>query len=79
MGKYSVFAISLFLLIPSGALYAEKLPKAGKTPTPPSDAQEMLIREGIALHDAGNYNAAIAKYNQVLQETDGVVEVRHSS
>jgi tetratricopeptide (TPR) repeat protein len=47
---------------------AQKLAKPTKTSSPPTPAQQALIREGIALHDAKKYDAAIAKYQAVLLE-----------
>ena len=38
------------------------------TPTPATDSQRGLIREGVTLHDRGDYEGAIAKYEEVLRE-----------
>ncbi|HEX8475610.1 MAG TPA: tetratricopeptide repeat protein [Pyrinomonadaceae bacterium] len=38
------------------------------TPVPSDDKQSALIREGVALHDHGDYDGAISKYQQVLSE-----------
>jgi tetratricopeptide (TPR) repeat protein len=37
-------------------------------PAPSTESQEALIKEGVALHEKGDYNAAIKKYEQVLAE-----------
>lgn len=31
-------------------------------PTPSTDSQKQLIREGVALHDKGDYDGAISRY-----------------
>lgn len=38
------------------------------TPTPSTESQRKLIGEGVALHDRGDYEGAIAKYEEVLRE-----------
>jgi lipopolysaccharide biosynthesis regulator YciM len=44
------------------------------TPTPQSDKHRDLMREGIALHDRGEFDAAIKKYREVLAENPNDVE-----
>lgn len=39
------------------------------TATPATDSQKQLIKEGIGLHDRGDYDGAIAKYEEVLRES----------
>jgi tetratricopeptide (TPR) repeat protein len=75
---YFVSAAALLLLIPAQS--AEKLPEPKRETSPPSDAQRILIKEGVALHDAGDYDGAIAKYKQVLAESpDEVVSLHELS
>ena len=38
------------------------------TSTPATDTQKQLIKEGIGLHDRGDYDGAIAKYEEVLRD-----------
>jgi len=43
-------------------------------PTPDTPKQSSLIKEGVVLHDRGNYDAAISKYEEVLNENPNSVE-----
>ena len=43
-------------------------------PTPSTGQQSLLIREGVAQHDRGNYDAAIKRYEEVLAENPNNVE-----
>lgn len=56
------------LLILSLSICAQKISKPTLTPTPPTESQQELINQGIKFHDAKNYDAAIEKYKQVLDE-----------
>jgi tetratricopeptide (TPR) repeat protein len=58
-------------------LGADKLPKPDRIPAPPTPEQATLIREGVALHDSGNYEGAITKYKQVLAENPWEVNALH--
>ena len=46
-------------------------------PAPPTDSQKQLIREGIALHDKGDYDGAISRYEAVLRENPNNVQALH--
>lgn len=66
MKKYLFFvAVVLSLAAPA---YAQKIAKPTLTPKPATDAQKAVIQEGIRLHDQKQFDAAIAKYQQVLAE-----------
>lgn len=56
------------LALCAAALAAEKLPKPDHIAMPPTPEQSALVKEGIKLHDAGDYEGAIAKYKQALAE-----------
>ncbi|HEX8919934.1 MAG TPA: tetratricopeptide repeat protein [Pyrinomonadaceae bacterium] len=43
-------------------------------PVPSTEKQSALIKEGVALHDQGKYDAAISKYEEVLKENPANVE-----
>ena len=47
---------------------ARQLPEPKLTPAPTTDAQTSAIREGVALHDRGDFDGAIRKYEAVLAE-----------
>ncbi len=72
---YFVCLAALLLLIPARS--AEKLPEPKRQASPLSDAQKILIKEGVALHDAGDYDGAIAKYKQVLAESPDEIVSMH--
>ena len=55
----------------------EKLPEVTKEPSLPSPAQRALVQQGVALHDAGDYDGAIQKYKQVLADTPTEVIALH--
>lgn len=58
----------LLALVFVAPVAAQKIDPPKLTPTPATDSQAALIREGVALHDRGDYDGAIAKYEQVLRE-----------
>ena len=62
-----------FVLALCSALSAQKVQKPTLTPKPPTTAQENLIKQGIALHDAKKYDEAIALYQKVLDENPDCV------
>ena len=48
------------------SLYAQKIEKPTLTPKPCTEAEKLTVREGISLHDAKKYPAAVEKYQQVI-------------
>jgi tetratricopeptide (TPR) repeat protein len=68
MTKTIAPAIVLVLLC-IGSAVAQDLKEPKLTPAPSTESQRRLINEGIALHDRGDYNGAIAKYEEVLKES----------
>jgi tetratricopeptide (TPR) repeat protein len=46
-------------------------------PVPSTEGQKALIKEGVALHDKGEYDAAIKKYEEVLTENPSNVEAMY--
>ena len=65
----TILATILFALVSVSSVVAQKIEPPKLTPTPLTDSQRSLIREGIALHDRGDYDGAIANYEEVLRET----------
>ncbi len=65
--------MSIVLLLSAYAIAAQvESPKL--TPVAPTENQQRLTREGVALHDQGKYDAAAAKYEEVLKENPDNVE-----
>ena len=46
----------------------QKLKAPKLEPTASTESQQQMIKEGVALHDEGDYDGAIARYEQVLKE-----------
>jgi len=70
--------LALVALLPLAVFAADNpLPKADRDPTPPTLEQKILVRDGIALHDQGDYDGAIAKYKQVLDANPDEVFAMH--
>lgn len=57
----------LFALCPTAAA-RQKLPDPKLAPSPSTDRQRALIREGVSLHDRGDFDGAIRKYDEALAE-----------
>jgi hypothetical protein len=68
MHKKLFHFITALILLSGAVLAVEKPPKAERMPSPPTTQQRSLISEGVSLHDASQYDDAIAKYKQVLEE-----------
>ena len=58
----------LLALLSFTPVVAQKIDSPKLIPTKATESQALLIKEGIALHDRGDYDGAIAKYEQVLRE-----------
>jgi tetratricopeptide (TPR) repeat protein len=58
----------LLALISFTQVVAQQIDPPKLTPTPATDSQKQLIKEGVTLHDRGDYEGAIAKYEEVLRE-----------
>jgi tetratricopeptide (TPR) repeat protein len=77
--KVTCVTVVLWISLAAPAILraAEKLPKADQTPAAISSAQRALINQGIALHDAGNFDGAISRYEQVLAADPDAVEAMY--
>lgn len=72
MKRAMIAAITVLLLtLPA---IAQKIGKPTKTGSEPTADQRELIDQGVKLHDEGQYEAAIAKYEKVLEENPDCVE-----
>jgi hypothetical protein len=47
---------------------AQDIPAPKLTPVPQSEKHQQMLREAVALHDRGEYDGAISKYQQILSE-----------
>lgn len=66
--RKQVLTGALLLLFLAVATQAQKLGEPKLEPSPSTAAQDELIKQGIALHDQGNYDGAISRYQEVLKE-----------
>lgn len=67
MTKTICFALCLIMSCAAAALGADGKPRRKASPT--TDAHRATVREGVALHERGDYDGAIAKYRSVLAES----------
>ena len=70
--KISAAFIAIILMALTAA--GQKLEPPQLEPTPSTESQKQLIREGIALHDDGDYAGAISRYEKVLKENPNNIE-----
>jgi tetratricopeptide (TPR) repeat protein len=66
--KSRMLKSAIILLLLAVTTQAQKLGEPKLEPTPSTPSQEILIKQGIALHDRGNYDGAIKYYEEVLTE-----------
>jgi tetratricopeptide (TPR) repeat protein len=59
------------------AVTAQKIEKPTLKPKPCTDAQEQTVREGVSLHDAKQFAAAVEKYQQVIAENPDCTLVQY--
>ncbi|MEW6211457.1 MAG: tetratricopeptide repeat protein [Acidobacteriota bacterium] len=62
-----ILTLCLTLILLQSAI-AQDLPQPKLTAVPTMEKHEPLIRQGIALHDRGDYDGAIRSYEEVLKE-----------
>ena len=72
--KSQVAAAFIAILLLALTATGQKLEPPKLVPTPSTESQEQLIREGIELHDKGDYDGAISRYEAVLRENPNNVE-----
>ncbi|MEW6127740.1 MAG: tetratricopeptide repeat protein [Acidobacteriota bacterium] len=61
-------SLLVFYLVLSCLVFAQEIAPPKLEPKPTTEKHDALIRDGIALHDKGNFDGAIAKYQEVLTE-----------
>ena len=59
--------LTLALLSPATLASAQRAPS--RVPSKTTPEQEAIIRSGVELHDKGQFDEAIAKYNEVLAKS----------
>ncbi|HSE34226.1 MAG TPA: tetratricopeptide repeat protein [Pyrinomonadaceae bacterium] len=67
MAERPVYSILLILFLLT-TVAAQQIDSPKLVPVPGTESQTQRIREGVALHDRGDYDGAIAKYEAVLKE-----------
>jgi Tfp pilus assembly protein PilF len=76
--KKRLFALCVITLL-GLSVAAQKLEPPKLQPTPTTEKQQQIIREGEALHDNGDYDGAIARYQEVLKENPNNVEALYET
>ena len=66
--KQRISGAIVFVVLLALAVAGQKLEPPKLQPTASTGSQEQLIKEGVALHDEGDYDGAISRYEQVLKE-----------
>jgi len=67
MSSRLLLVLSVVVLLPSVVFAGEKLPKPTRQPAAPTANQKALLAQGVVLHDAGKFDGAIDKYEEVLK------------
>lgn len=71
-------ALALVLVaFPATLLAAAKFPKPDRIPAMLTAEEKAVVAEGIALHDARDFDGAITKYRKVLDHSPSAVAVMH--
>jgi Flp pilus assembly protein TadD len=79
MQKTLICSLSLILILVTTAA-AQDIGPPKLTPVPSTEKEKSIIKEGIALHDRGDYDGAIAKYEEVLKDNpDNVLALYEQS
>ena len=66
--KKRILAASIAIVVLALAVSGQKLEPPKLQPTASTESQQQLIKEGVALHDEGDYDGAVSRYEQVLKE-----------
>ena len=73
--KKHLLLLTVILLAVTTLAFAQKLPKPTQLPNSLTDAQQKLLNDGIKLHDAKQYDSAIAVYDKILAENPDATQV----
>lgn len=68
MKKQTPVLLVALLLFLANVAWAQKLEAPKLDPKPSTDELQQLIKEGVTLHDKGDYDRAISRYERVLKE-----------
>lgn len=63
-----MFWLILFSLLLITPIFAQKLGPAKLIPKPLTEKQQVLLNEGVKLHDNQQFDKAIVKYGAILSE-----------
>jgi tetratricopeptide (TPR) repeat protein len=66
--------VAVCFLFFSSLAFAGGLKKPAKKPSEISREQKAILQEGVSLHDQGDYDGAIKKYESVLQINPDAVD-----
>jgi tetratricopeptide (TPR) repeat protein len=66
--NFAALPLLLLLLCADAAALGQMPPEPKLTPVPSTEQQTAAVREGVVLHDRGDYEGAIRKYEAVLAE-----------
>jgi tetratricopeptide (TPR) repeat protein len=66
--KQRIPAAFITIVMLALAVAGQKLEPPRLEPTPSTPSQKQLIKQGVSLHDKGDYDGAISLYQQVLNE-----------
>ena len=63
-----ILVIASLMIVFTLCVRAQKIEPPKLDPTPSTPSQDQLINEGVALHDRGDFDGAIRRYEEVLKE-----------
>src|SRR5436853_2850164 len=70
-----ILILTLLILLFTSSVSGQKLEPPKLESTPLTTQQKQLVQEGVALHDKGDYDGAISRYEEVLKENPNNSEV----
>ena len=73
--KRHLFLVAVVIAATAFLAFAQKLPKPAQRSSLLTEAQQKVMNDGIKLHDAKQYDAAIAVYDKILAENPDATQV----